>query len=480
MKIKSTILSLGVAAGSLAPQLFAAPAPVTADEAKEIAVDAYIYAYPLVLMDVSRKVMSNAGEGAPKNNPTAPVNQFLNMPVFPDASFTQVVRPNADTLYSSMWFDVSREPLVIDVPDSGGRYFLLPMLDMWTDIFASPGKRTTGTGPQTYALTGPGWKGDLPRGVAEIKSPTAGGWLLGRTQTNGKKDYAAVHQFQAGLKATPLSEWGKGNYTPPERLFNANQDESAPVDQVEKKSAADFFATFAALMMSNPPHENDYPILQRLARIGIVPGKPFDLAQASPEVRAALEAAPAAALPKIKGHGKNASKIVNGWSMMGNPIGTYATDYLKRAYVAYAGLGANVVEDAVYPTAGVQADGRPFDSSEKYVVHFNKSEIPPANAFWSLTMYNDKQLFADNPISRYAIGDRDNLKFNSDGSLDLYIQRDSPGAEKESNWLPAPKEGSFTMNLRLYWPKPAALDGDWAPPVVQRATGEQRLEPTGK
>jgi hypothetical protein len=410
----------------------------------------------------------------------APVNEFMNMPAFPDASFTDVVRPNADTLYSSMWFDVSREPLIITIPDSGGRYYLLPMLDMWTDVFASPGKRTTGTRTQIYALTAPGWNGELPFGVAQIKCPTPNGWIIGRTRTNGKKDYAAVHQFQAGLRAVPLSAWGQANYTPPKAQFNPNQNMSAPPEQVEKMTAAEFFAEFARLMNYNPPHDNDNPILARMARIGIVPGHSFDVAQASPEVKAAIEAAPGIALPKIKRYGRNAARTENGWKMMSNPIGTYATDYLKRAYVAYGGLGANVVEDAIYPSALVQSDGKPFESEEKYVIHFSKRQIPPARAFWSLTMYNDKQLFADNPINRYAIGDRDNLKFNPDGSLDLYIQRDSPGADKESNWLPAPKEGPFTMNLRLYWPKPAALYGDWAPPAVQRIGGEEPLRPTGK
>jgi hypothetical protein len=206
--------SLSLALGLFATKLQAAPATVTADEAKQIGIDTYLYAYPLVLMDVTRKVQSNA-ETPDATTKHAPMNQFYHAPEFPDATFTDVVRANADTLYSFLWFDVSKEPLVIDVPDSGGRYYLLPMLDMWTDIFASPGKRTSGTGPQTYAITGPGWQGKLPTDVTEVKAPTAEGWMIGRTQTNGKKDYDAVHQFQAGLKVVPLSAWGKKGWTPP-------------------------------------------------------------------------------------------------------------------------------------------------------------------------------------------------------------------------------------------------------------------------
>ncbi len=469
MKTITILTSLGLALSLFTTRLPGAPAPVTADEAKEIALDTYLYAYPLLLMDVTRKVQSNT-ELPDTKTKHAPMNQFYHAPEFPDAAFTDVVRANADTLYSFLWFDVSKEPLVIDVPDSGGRYYLLPMLDMWTDIFASPGKRTSGTGPQTYTLTGPGWRGTLPKGTTEIKAPTATGWMIGRTQTDGKKDYAAVHQFQAGLKAVPLSAWGKKGWPPPKGKVDPQQDMSAPVEQVAKMSAAEFFAGFAELMKANPPHANDYPILQQMERLGIVPGKSFDLSKASPDVRAALAAAPAVGQAKILAYAPHAAALVNDWAMIMSPVGTYGTDYLKRAFIAFFGLGANVVEDAIYPSAMVDAHGKPlFQSSEKYVLHLEKDQIPPVRAFWSLTMYNDKQFFADNPINRYAIGDRDDLKFNANGSLDLYIQRESPGADKESNWLPAPKEGGFSLTLRLYWPKSNVLDGTWQPPAVKRA-----------
>jgi len=444
------------------PSMAAAPA-FSADEAREAALEAYLYAYPLVLMEVTRRVTTNGGEAM-----RMPANQFGHMRAFPDATFTDVVRANVDTLYSSLWFDVSREPLVIAAPDSGGRYYLLPMLDMWTDVFASPGKRTSGTGAQAYAITGPDWSGTLPKDVTRIEAPTAVGWIIGRTQTNGKADYAAVHAFQDGLRAVPLSAWGKA-YQAPKGKVDPSVDMSAPVEQVAKLSAAKFFATFADVTRANPPHLNDGPALQRMARLGLVPGRPFDLAQASPAAKAAFEAAPAAAMAKIAAFAPHAAQIVDGWGMMGSPIGTYGTDYLKRAYVAYFGLGANVVEDAVYPSARAQSDGKPFDSGAKYTIHFTKAQLPPARAFWSLTLYNDKQFLAANPIDRFAIGDRDALRFNPDGSLDLYIQRESPGREDVSNWLPTPAQGPFTMNLRLYWPEPGALDGSWTPPPVTRA-----------
>lgn len=460
-----TLLCAGLALGRPNPSnAQAPPAPVTAEEASEIAVEAYVYAYPLLLADVSRQVMTNV-EAPEATSGHAPVNQFGHMRAVPDATFTDVVRPNADTLYSILYYDVTKEPLVVHVSDSGGRYYLLPVSDLWTDVFSSPGKRTSGTGAQTFALVGPGWEGTLPAGVDRFRSPTGRGVVIGRTQSNGKADYPNVHKFQDGLSATPLSNWGKP-YSPPKSKVDPSVSKVAPVLQVEAMDAVAFFSRFAELTKENPPHANDYPILARMRRIGIEPGRPFEVSALAPEIREALGRAPAVALPKIKGYFPGSR--VNGWVMVLNPIGTYGTDYLKRASIAYAGLGANVVEDAIYPFAMAQADGRPFDGAARYKVHFQKDEIPPARAFWSLTMYDERQLFTDNPIGRYAIGDRNPLKFNADGSLDLFIQRESPGADRESNWLPAPKAGGFSMNLRLYWPKPAALDGTWKPPVVER------------
>ncbi len=442
----------------------AASQGISSQEAQEIARDAYIYAYPLVMSGVTIQVGKNVEEPV---GTSAPLNQYGHMRTFPDDTFTIVVRPNADTLYSSLAYDVTKEPLIVSIPDAGDRYYLMPFMDMWSDVFTVPGTRTTGNAAQTFAIVGPNWKGPLPKGVKEYRSPTGIGVLIGRTQTNGKADYEAVRKFQDGMKAVPLSAYGKP-YTPPKGRVNPNQDMSVPPDQIDKMDAATFFGMFAELMKDNPPHANDYPILDRMKRIGIVPGKSFKLADAPKEVQDALNAAPAVALKQIKDAWSKAGVEANGWRTNLSVIGTYGTDYLHRAGVAYGGYGANVVDDAVYPTAFADADGKPFSSDNRYVLHFDKDQIPPVRGFWSLTMYNDRQIFARNPINRYAIGDRDNLALNPDGSLDLYIQRESPGKDKESNWLPTPGNGSFTMNLRLYWPKAEVLDGSWVPQPVKR------------
>jgi hypothetical protein len=438
---------------------------LTEEDAHEIALEAYIYAYPLVLMELTRRVMTNVA--VPDAFGKAPTNRFGHMQAFPDASFSDVVRPNADTLYSILWFDVSKEPLLIHVPESGGRYYLLEIMDMWSDVFASPGTRTNGEGAHTFAIRGPRWTGPIPRGAAEIRSPTEQGWIIGRTQTNGKSDFDAVHKFQGRLVAKSYSDYAS-NAAPRRGEVNAAIDMSAPVEQVERMDTGAFYSTFARTARANPPHANDYPILARMARLGLEPGRAFDIGSIAHMPRIAFNDAAPIAREKIKTALFKTATIVNGWEMTRPPIGTYGTDYLRRAGIAYAGLGANLSEDAVYPTMRHWRDGKPLDSADRFVLHFEKGELPPVRAFWSLAMYDERQLFAANPVGRYAIGDRDNLMFNPDGSLDIHIQRENPGGGREANWLPAPAGGPFSITMRLYWPKLEALDGSWKPPALER------------
>ncbi len=442
----------------------------TPDEAanlrRDTAKDAYVYGYPLVLMDVTRARMTNVPSSS---GHAAPMGQFANIRAFPDATFVDVVSPNADTLYSSAWLDLKQEPIVLSVPDTHGRYYLMPMLDAWTNVFASPGKRTTGTAKGDYAITGPGWSGTLPAGVKEIKSPTNMVWIIGRTQTNGKADYAAVHAIQDGYKLTPLSAWGKP-YTPPANLPTDPKIDmkAAPVDTVAAMDAATFFNRLAMLMKDNPPSAADAPMVARLASIGIVPGQPFNLDRNGNGTGIPDGVDDGKKRVIELGRDPGNARLVNGWSISTGDMGTYGTNYRARAAVAWVGLGANLMADAVYPMSRIDADANPFNGAYKYVLHFDKGQTPPANAFWSLTMYNEKQAFVANPINRYAIGDRDKMKFNKDGSLDIYIQHDSPGNVKESNWLPA-NAGDFNLIMRIYWPKETVLKGAWTPPPVKKA-----------
>ena len=430
------------------------------EEARAIAAEAFLFGYPLVLMALTGAVMTNVSSASQGN---APVNQFSHRRAFPDASFTAVVSPNADTLYSTAVLDLAASPIVLATPDGAGRYYLMPLLSAWTDVFASPGTRTTGDGAGAFAIIGPDWEGALPPDVQEIRSPTSLAWLIGRTQTDGKADYASVHEFQAGLSLTPLSAWGSA-YSPPEDVPVAPGVDKTipPPDQIEAMDAATFFARVASLMVANPPHEADAPALARFAAIGLARGSFTPI----PELASSLEAGVKDAVALLRAKPEQAATVSPAWTLH-RGLGSYGTDYFKRAHVALIGLGANLDEDSIYPHATTDRDGHALNGAHRYRLHFEPGETPPARAFWSLTMYNERQYFVDNPLDRYAIGDRDALAFNSDGSLDLWLQHDSPGPERESNWLPAPP-GAFNVVLRVYWPTEEALAGSWTPPGLER------------
>jgi hypothetical protein len=438
---------------------------VAEQDAYEIGVEAYTYLYPLVLMDATRRQAVNVEAG--KVIGRGPMNVFTHVPIFPPADFRDVVRPNFDTLYSIAWLDLTKEPMVVTAPDTQGRFYLLPMLDMWTDVFASPGKRTTGTGAGRVGVVPPHWNGKLPQGVQRIDAPTPYVWIIGRTQTNGAKDYEAVHKVQAGYTITPLSQWGKKPQPVKAIIDPAVDMKTAPMIQVDTMAAGKFFAYAAELLKVNPPHITDQPIIARMRRIGIVPGQSFDLEKADPAVMRALERAAPDALKNMQTKIPTLARVVNGWSMNTDTMGVYGNYYLKRAIVALVGLGANVPEDAVYPLNLGDADGKPLTGTNKYVLQFAKNEIPPVTAFWSITLYDKDGFPTANALNRNAIGDRDDLKFNADGSVDLYFQNESPGKDKESNWLPAPT-GDFNLTMRLYAPKLEVLDGRWAPPPIRR------------
>lgn len=439
--------------------------PITEQEAYEIGVEAYSYFYPLISMDVTRRLLTNVPSGVKPG--LGPANMFHHYRTYPTADFREVVRPNFDTLYSSAWLDLRKEPMIVSAPDTQGRYYLLPMLDMWTDVFAVPGKRTSGTSAANFAVVSKGWNGKLPVGVTRIESPTAYVWIIGRTQTNGAKDYEAVNKVQDGYKITPLSQWGKAA-TPVAFKSDPTVDmKTPPLVQVNTMPAAKYFSYGTELMKLNPPHVTDWSRIARLKRLGIEPGKSFDFDKASPAVKAALERAVVDGLKEMKDKSPTVARVVNGWQMNTDTMGVYGNYYLKRAIIALIGLGANPPEDAIYPFNFGDADGKPMDGANNYVLHFSKAELPPVNAFWSVTMYDAEGFQAANKLNRFAIGDRDALKYNADGSLDLYIQNASPGADKESNWLPAPK-GPLGVTMRLYAPKAPALDGRWAPPVVKK------------
>ncbi len=416
-------------------------------------------------MDITRKQFTNIEPG--KEFGKGPMNMFVSVPQYPPADFKGVVRSNFDTLYSIAWLDLTKEPLVISAPDTAGRFYLLPMLDMWSDVFASPGWRTTGTQASQFLVTPPGWTGTVPPGLNQLPAPTPFVWVIGRTKTDGAADYDAVHKIQAGYTVTPLSKMGK-KAEPVNVVIDPTVDmKTPPKIQVDTMSAANYFNYAAALLKVHPPHVTDQPILAQMQRISIEAGKPFDIEALDPDVKAALQTVPEEAQALMKWKVATLARVVNGWSMNTDTMGVYGNYYLKRAIVAQEGLGANLPEDAIYPLNLGDDTGKPLEGANRYVLHFDKGEAPPVNAFWSITLYDPEGFQVGNELNRFAVSSWMPFKANADGSLDIYFQNENPGKELEANWLPAPK-GPFNLTMRLYGPKPEALNGKWDPPPIKR------------
>jgi hypothetical protein len=472
MKSRRVVNNLLVGGLMLGIGSYTVPARGAPTEIESAAVDAYVYGYPLVTMELTRRSFTNV---AVPDGKSAPMGYFVNVLKYPPASDKRVTAPNADTLYSTAWIDVGKEPCVLHVPDEHGRFYLMPMLSGWTNVFADPGKRTTGTAAADFAITGPGWKGTLPPGIkVEYKSPTNIVWVLGRTYSNGTPaDYAAVNAIQAQYKLTPLSAWRKP-YTPPPGVVNPAWDTKDPVrDQVDAMDGATYFRLLAELMKTNPPAAADAPMVATMAKIGLVPGQDFDAAKLTQVQSAAIQAAPRPAQSSIMGLLKE-TQLTNGWNVF-TKLGVYGTDYRLRALVTAIGLGANQPQDAIYPVGEMDADGKPFDGANRYVMRFPAGQLPPVDGFWSLTMYDGQYFFVPNKLNRYTLSARNALKHNPDGSVDLYLQSSAPGPTKEANWLPTTQKGKFIPMLRLYWPKetpPSILDGTWKPPPIQKVTAQ--------
>jgi hypothetical protein len=430
---------------------------LTGAEDFPVAVDAYIFGYPLVTMEMTRRIITNVEkvEGS-----RGPMGELIRLRRYPDATYRDITAPNADTLYTTAFLDVGDEPWVLDQPDMGDRYFLLPFLDGWTEVFAVPGARTTGGGAKTFLITGPGWTGTVPEGMQELRAPTALVWLLGRIYCTGtQEDYAAVHALQDAFKLQPLSTLGT-DYTAPACRVDASIDMKTPTrDQVNAMSSTEFF-TLAA----------DADAVAAFAAIGLEPGKDLDAARIKAEWDKLM---PDVAYKKIMLHFVDSDgnmKKENGWAYT-TVAGNYGTNYIQRALVTAIGLGANKPQDAIYPTSLKPNLLEEYSGAHKYTLTFPKGQTPPVKGFWSLTMYDENMFFVANPINRYSMSIRTNPKTEADGSLVIYIQNENPGADKEANWLPAP-EGKFHLMLRLYWPdenKPSVIDGSWKPPAVVKA-----------
>lgn len=463
---KAILKLLPLALMSLASTLSAQE--VSDEEAYAIAKDAYVYAYPVMLTHTTLQKLSNFAEPI-EGDAFGPPNRFNHARAFPNPADKIVIRENVDTLYSAATLDLKAEPMVLSVPATD-RYFMLPMLSLWTDVFAVPGTRTTGKNTaRDFLVSAPGWSGDIPAGLELIRSPTRYVWIIGRTQTNGAADYENVHKIQDSYTLTPLSAWGKADYVPAKGKVDPGIDMKTPPPViVDNMDAATYFGRFAELLKDNPPNQVDYPMIHRLSRLGFKAGKSFDLAAAPENIRSAFEKGYADGKALVLAEGNKAAGIGGkGWVYTVRS-GAYGVDYLYRAAIAQCCVGENLPQDAVYPALSSDSEGKPLDGTNGYVLHFDKGKLPPVDGFWSVTAYDFEGYLMANPLNRSAIGDRDRLVANADGSVDIYIQTESPGKDKEANWLPVTK-GAFTLLMRLYWPREEFLEGKWEPPPVKRA-----------
>jgi len=428
-------------------------------------VKAYVFGLPLIMMDLTKESMTAATAG----EISAPVNQFSCMTRYPDASFRTVARTGLDTLFATAWADLDEEPLVLSVPDTGGRYYVIALFDMWSNVFASIGKRTTGTGAAHFLIAGPRWRGTPPADVAKIyRAPTRFVWVNGQMQADGPEDCEVVSKLQQQYELTPLSAWGTAWKPPAQVPLPAGTDSTPPLQRLAQMDANALFGRLARLMKDNPPALADRKRVRTLKAIGIVPGKDFRLADLDARVAKGLQRSMSTL--KLLQKAVKRLKTKNGWIVIPENFANYGTDYMTRAGISLIGLGGIWRQDVVYPTAFVDGRHKTLNGANRYVLHFDAGKTPPTNATWSVAMYDPDGFYVPNAIDRYSVAAWMPLTYNADGGLDIYVQAASPSEKKKSNWLPAPATGPFTLTVRIYWPRDAVLDRVYTlPPVTKVA-----------
>ena len=443
----------------------------TSTEAKQayvMGVQAYIWGYPMVVMQRSRDAMTKGGDApvtADVFNKTgqyfAPVNQVATAWGMLGPKYTAVQSANSDTMYSVTFYDVSEEPYVLHLPDAEGRYYTYQFIDAWTNNYHYASTRTMGSQNQKYALVAPGWKGKLPNGVTRVGSPTPTGFIIGRWYVADQADVSAVNALQQKVTMTPLGKYGT-SYTPPKVPVVAAKDYSGQLG---------FFEQLGDTLAINGAPTADDGLLGLLGTIGLSVDHGFDASGLSDDEKKALGQAAKDGEEMLAAASAGLGTEVNGWQLAPVLDAYFGTDYMTRAAIGYQAMFENTPIEAYYPSVFNDVDGKVLDGSKgNYTMRFEKGKTPPVGAFWSTSMYDaKKRLMVANPIDRYKIGSADNLTVADDGSTTLYIQAESPGKEHEGNWLPAPKE-PFYMLFRMYLPDIEILNGQYDLPGVKLAT----------
>lgn len=437
---------------------------LSSNDPKDIATLAYIWGYPLVTAKATESYFTNPN--VPQGVGYGPANQFHPARDLINASFKEVVRPNSDTLYHQAWLVLTKGPLVLQVPDIVDRYYVLQFLDAYGNNFKYIGTRTTGEKGGTYVVVGPSWKGSLPANLTDataINSPTNLVWILGRILVNGPDDVQNVRDIQDKITLTSVIQNG---------TLPRGNGSTFPTAENIKKLGIPYYDIISDTLLDNPPPANQSSLVKKFEIIGIGPGMKPSKDITDQTIIQALNDGITEGEKMIDEKLSKVGTIVNGWSF-NLKTGVYGEDYLLRAAATKGGFGANSPQEALYPINFVDANGTRLNAANntKYVIHFDKGQVPPVKGFWSITMYDAQGFFVDNAINRYNIGDRTvGLKNNTDGSLDVYIQHENPGKEKESNWLPAP-DGEFNLLLRMYIPDQSVLTGQYQYPPVVKVVG---------
>lgn len=447
------------------------------EELRGLVQEGVVYGFPLVMADANKELHTNAA--SPSIN-RGELNQFSHTRNVAEPGTRGAITPDVDTLSSNAWVDLGREPVVLSVPNVGNRFYMIQVVDAWSNVIASPGTRSTGTGAGEFAIVGPNWAGQLPANVRRIRSPTNLVQIQGRTFTSGGRDLEVANAIQNRYRLQPLSQVDRNSAAmPPSKTELAREDyvihwRDNANQMVQAMDAKTFFTKLSRLMVDNPPQAADRPMLARLEKIGVAPGRTVDYGQLPAEVRKSLDEAVRGGYQRVEDLAKNVpGRMMNGW-VVHEASANYGSDYERRAGMAWLGQGATVPQDAITPVAHVDSSGARLTGANKYVLRFAKGNFPPVNGFWSLSVYDAKQGLVANRINRYSVSSRDQLHLNKDGSLSILIQNESPGRNKKVNWLPAPR-GEFSAMMRLYSPRQAALNGEWDIPAIQKQTPQMRL-----